>query len=225
MSWLDALLTKTFGPKGAPRLQFGELNAAIGATVEMKNRENVLRGDGGAWADIAAGALGSALTAPGKAGRALTDVAERFWHWLKVAVVKRANHARGGSSPRVSFAENEVAATPLEPGVKLERANAVSVKKAKRALVLEVPKTASQFLPTSEYDGTEDTEKVAFNKRKTYKAIREGQLLPTDAVPGLPGTTAGELLVRNLRLQYVSRLRRSKAKKARLDSGDSSSSS
>eukprot|EP00741_Cyanophora_paradoxa_P020354 tig00021251_g19646.t1 len=71
----------------------------------------------------------------------------------------------------------------------------------------------------------EDTEKVAFNKRKTYKAIREGQLLPTDSVPGLPGTTAGELLVRNLRLQYVSRLRRSKAKKGRLDSGDSSSSS
>eukprot|EP00741_Cyanophora_paradoxa_P000695 tig00000431_g669.t1 len=141
----------------------------------MKNRENVLRGDGGAWADIAAGALGSALTAPGKAGRALTDVAERFWHWLKVAVV--------------------IAAAVV----------AVSVKKAKRALVLEVPKTASQFLPTSEYDGTEDTEKVAFNKRKTYKAIREGQLLPTDA--------------------YVSRLRRSKAKKARLDSGDSSSSS
>eukprot|EP00741_Cyanophora_paradoxa_P013538 tig00020697_g13071.t1 len=208
MSWLDALLTKTFGPKGAPRLQFGELNAAIGATVEMKNRENVLRGDGGAWADIAAGALGSALTAPGKAGRALTDVAERFWHWLKVAVVIAAAVVAG-----------------LLPGVKLERANAVSVKKAKRALVLEVPKTASQFLPTSEYDGTEDTEKVAFNKRKTYKAIREGQLLPTDAVPGLPGTTAGELLVRNLRLQYVSRLRRSKAKKARLDSGDSSSSS
>eukprot|EP00741_Cyanophora_paradoxa_P013522 tig00020693_g13056.t1 len=188
MSWLDALLTKTFGPKGAPRLQFGELNAAIGATVEMKNRENVLRGDGGAWADIAAGALGSALTAPGKAGRALTDVAERFWHWLKVAVVIAAAVVAG-----------------LLPGVKLERANAVSVKKAKRALVLEVPKTASQFLPTSEYDGTEDTEKVAFNKRKTYKAIREGQLLPTDA--------------------YVSRLRRSKAKKARLDSGDSSSSS
>eukprot|EP00741_Cyanophora_paradoxa_P008770 tig00000140_g8487.t1 len=73
MSWLDALLTKTFGPKGQPRLQFGEINAAIGATVETKNRENVLRGDGGAWADIAAGALGSALTAPGKAGRALTD--------------------------------------------------------------------------------------------------------------------------------------------------------
>eukprot|EP00741_Cyanophora_paradoxa_P014791 tig00020824_g14269.t1 len=182
MSWLDALLTKTFGPKGAPRLQFGELNAAIGATVEMKNRENVLRGDGGAWADIAAGALGSALTAPGKAGRALTDGAERFWHWLKVAVVIAAAVVAG---------------------------------------LL----TASQFLPTSEYDGTEDTEKVAFNKRKTYKAIREGQLLPTDAVPGLPGTTAGELLVRNLRLQYVSRLRRSKAKKARLDSGDSSSSS
>eukprot|EP00741_Cyanophora_paradoxa_P024196 tig00021745_g23368.t1 len=103
---------------------------------------------------------------------------------------------RGGSSPRVSFAENAADGTPLEPGVKLERANAVSIKKAKRALVLEVPKTASQFLPTSEYDGTEDTEKVAFNKRKTYRAIREGQLLPTDA-----------------------------AKKARLDSGDSSSSS
>eukprot|EP00741_Cyanophora_paradoxa_P010459 tig00000158_g10114.t1 len=98
---------------------------------------------------------------------------------------------RGGSSPRVSFAENPVAnavaPTPLEPGVKLERANAVSVKKAKRTLALEVPVA-------------EDTEKVAFNKRKTYKAIREGQLLPTDS--------------------YVSRLRRSKAKKARLDSGE-----
>eukprot|EP00741_Cyanophora_paradoxa_P001221 tig00000471_g1178.t1 len=34
---------------GQPRLQFGEINAAIGATVETKNRENVLRGDGGAW--------------------------------------------------------------------------------------------------------------------------------------------------------------------------------
>eukprot|EP00741_Cyanophora_paradoxa_P004667 tig00000823_g4530.t1 len=143
MSWLDALLTKTFGPKGQPRLQFGEINAAIGATVETKNRENVLRGDGGAWADIAAGALGSALTAPGKAGRALTDGAERFWHWLKVAVV--------------------IAAAVV----------AVSVKKAKRTLALEVPVA-------------EDTEKVAFNKRKTYKAIREGQLLPTDSVPGLP---------------------------------------
>eukprot|EP00741_Cyanophora_paradoxa_P015222 tig00020855_g14692.t1 len=116
---------------GPARLQFGEINAAIGAT----------------------------------AGRALDGRGERFWHWLK--------------SPY-----------PLEPGVKRS-----------------------------------DTEKVAFNKRKTYKAIREGQLLPTDSVPGLPGTTAGELLVRNLRLQYVSRLRRSKAKKARLDSGDSSSSS
>eukprot|EP00741_Cyanophora_paradoxa_P016728 tig00020938_g16156.t1 len=184
---------------GQPRLQFGEINAAIGATVETKNRENVLRGDGGAWADIAAGALGSALTAPGKAGRALTDGAERFWHWLKVAVV-------------IAAAVVAADGTPLEPGVKLERANAVSVKKAKRTLALEVPVA-------------EDTEKVAFNKRKTYKAIREGQLLPTDSVPGLPGTTAGELLVRNLRLQYVSRLRRSKAKKARLDPGDSSSSS
>eukprot|EP00741_Cyanophora_paradoxa_P021945 tig00021428_g21182.t1 len=150
----------------------------------MKNRENVLRGDGGAWADIAAGALGSALTAPGKAGRALTDVAERFWHWLKVAVVIAAAVVAGLLSPKTARSSFHV-----------------------------------------EYDGTEDTEKVAFNKRKTYKAIREGQLLPTDAVPGLPGTTAGELLVRNLRLQYVSRLRRSKAKKARLDSGDSSSSS
>eukprot|EP00741_Cyanophora_paradoxa_P004935 tig00000850_g4789.t1 len=129
--------------------------------------------------DIAAGALGSALTAPGKAGRALTDGAERFWHWLKVAVV-------------IAAAVVAADGTPLEPGVKLERANAVSMKKAKRTLALEVPVA-------------EDTEKVAFNKRKTYKAIREGQLLPTDS--------------------YVSRLRRSKAKKARLDSGDSSSSS
>eukprot|EP00741_Cyanophora_paradoxa_P024757 tig00000293_g23900.t1 len=123
---------------------------------------------------------------------------------------------RGGSSPRVSFAEENAAdATPLEPGVKLERANAVSTKKAKRALMLaeESPKVQ------------QESQIIAFNKRKTYKAIREGQLLPTDAVPGLPDTTAGELLVRNLRLQYVSRLRRSKAKKARLDSGDSSASS
>eukprot|EP00741_Cyanophora_paradoxa_P011912 tig00020567_g11510.t1 len=147
-----------------------------------EERENVL-------GDEARGALGGALGSrhrPGKAG-ARCGRAERCWHW-----------------PSRPY--------PLEPGVKLERANAVSVKKAKRTLALEVPVA-------------EDTEKVAFNKRKTYKAIREGQLLPTDSVPGLPGTTAGELLVRNLRLQYVSRLRRSKAKKARLDSGDSSSSS
>eukprot|EP00741_Cyanophora_paradoxa_P023629 tig00021603_g22823.t1 len=214
MSWLDALLTKTFGPKGAPRLQFGELNAAIGATVEMKNRENVLRGDGGAWRT-----LRRARWAPHSPHRARRAARSRTWP------------SASGTGSRLPWSSPQrlwrvsCRRYPLEPGVKLERANAVSVKKAKRALVLEVPKTASQFLPTSEYDGTEDTEKVAFNKRKTYKAIREGQLLPTDAVPGLPGTTAGELLVRNLRLQYVSRLRRSKAKKARLDSGDSSSSS
>eukprot|EP00741_Cyanophora_paradoxa_P007172 tig00000123_g6940.t1 len=163
MSWLDALLTKTFGPKGQPRLQFGEINAAIGATVETKTERT--------------SCAATEARGPRADGRA-----ERFWHWLKVAVV--------------------IAAAVV----------AVSVKKAKRTLALEVPVA-------------EDTEKVAFNKRKTYKAIREGQLLPTDSVPGLPGTTAGELLVRNLRLQYVSRLRRSKAKKARLDSGDSSSSS
>eukprot|EP00741_Cyanophora_paradoxa_P024784 tig00000310_g23927.t1 len=205
MGWVDAVLTKVFGPKSAQPPPSFNLAAAISTTIERKNNELILKNDGKLpWADVAAGALGSTLTGidrtgaagvkVGQAVAAVPELAMKGWHYAKIA-------AGVAASPY-----------PLEPGVKLERANAVSVKKAKRTLALEVPVA-------------EDTEKVAFNKRKTYKAIREGQLLPTDSVPGLPGTTAGELLVRNLRLQYVSRLRRSKAKKARLDSGDSSSSS
>eukprot|EP00741_Cyanophora_paradoxa_P014736 tig00020816_g14214.t1 len=205
MGWVDAVLTKVFGPKSAQPPPSFNLAAAISTTIERKNNELILKNDGKLpWADVAAGALGSTLTGidrtgaagvkVGQAVAAVPELAMKGWHYAKIAA--------------------GVAARPYPPGARSEAGA------CERSLRQEGQAHAGAGVPVAE-----DTEKVAFNKRKTYKAIREGQLLPTDSVPGLPGTTAGELLVRNLRLQYVSRLRRSKAKKARLDSGDSSSSS
>jgi hypothetical protein len=55
---------------------------------------------------------------------------------------------------------------------------------------------------------------AVFNRRKTYRAIRAGELLPSEEVPGLDGLTAGELLVASMRQQHAARLSRSLARRA-----------
>lgn len=86
--------------------------------------------------------------------------------------------------------------TPNHPP---KRANAVRVG-ARPPSPVELPPPAAP-------------EPEPFNKRKTFKAVREGRLGPSDLVAGLDHVTVGEMLVDRMRWEHTARRARAALKK------------
>ena len=113
-----------------------------------------------------------------------------------------------------TYADGYVPIAELQPTTHLERANAVSMQRmaALRAEAERMknhppsPRPGPSPVPSPEKKIAK--KKVKFNKRRTYAQIRSGKLRPTDPVPGLPGTSCGELLVKNLCSQFERRQER-----------------
>eukprot|EP00741_Cyanophora_paradoxa_P006080 tig00000983_g5896.t2 len=108
MGWVDAVLTKVFGPKSAQPPPSFNLAAAISTTIERKNNELILKNDGKLpWADVAAGALGSTLTGidrtgaagvkVGQAVAAVPELAMKGWHYAKIAAGVAAHLTSSGT--------------------------------------------------------------------------------------------------------------------------------
>eukprot|EP00741_Cyanophora_paradoxa_P023046 tig00021534_g22256.t1 len=70
MGWVDAVLTKVFGPKSAQPPPSFNLAAAISTTIERKNNELILKNDG---------------KLPWATGCGVPELAMKGWHYAKIA--------------------------------------------------------------------------------------------------------------------------------------------
>ena len=90
MTWLDGVLTKVFGPKNKQLPTSFNLAKAMATTVEIKNRETVVKGGKLGWKDIGASALTRTLVDVDKTGAAIAEAPGKVLQGLKAALMVAA---------------------------------------------------------------------------------------------------------------------------------------
>ena len=87
MTWLDGVLTKVFGPKNSQLNPSFNLAKAMATTVEIKNRETIVKEGKLGWKDIGASALTSTLVKVDKTGEVIAEAPGKVLRGLKLALM------------------------------------------------------------------------------------------------------------------------------------------